>query len=97
MAFGFEFSSEFPRLEGCGPIEASRAGVCRVLPDGFPRLEGCGPIEARTPRADSTPRFATYFRDWKVAAPLKQDAENALAPPWKHFRDWKVAAPLKQR
>ena len=39
--------------------------------------------------------IACYFRDWKVAAPLKRLYPHQLQLGVGYFRDWKVAAPLK--
>jgi len=46
----------FPRLKGCGSIEARCSQKLYPNSRKFPRLKGCGSIEAERPRIDKIAR-----------------------------------------
>ena len=60
-----------PQLSCCGPIEATPPTRRTARPLCLPQLSCCGPIEALSSSSSSGPY--TSFRNYHVAAPLKQN------------------------
>ncbi len=86
---------EFPRLSSRGPIEAGHCADVALEIGVFPRLSSRGPIEALV-GLGPTLSAKTGFRDYQVAAPLKQMLPKSIRSSGRMcFRDYQVAAPLK--
>ena len=62
-------------------------------PSAFPRLEGCGPIEALVQILYSS--ISLNFRDWKVAAPLKQRFEVSESSHQREFPRLEGCGPIE--